>query len=362
MIFASRSTPALLSRITTLLVAGVLAFAPALASAKARPHPSRPATAKDHGTYKGDIVMDAATGNILIQDHADEISPPASMTKLMTYAVLYDKLSSGALTLDTPVKIDRSDSRMGGTQVYLDPRETFPVEDLIYAMMIQSANDAAHALARAAGGSVEAFVDLMNTKARELGMTHSTFRSPHGLPPSDRRIADGDLTTPHDYALLCRYLLLHTDILKYTSVRERKFGLNRTQGAMVMKNHNNLLGRVTGVDGLKTGYTATAGYCLSATGERNGHRVIVVIMGCFGPGGERDLGRSRDLRAIELMERGFSMLPPGDPSFDSIREKYVKPAVIPLQPVPDSSASPSAPNTPGTNSRGPTIKFSLPGQ
>ncbi len=259
--------------------------------------------------YSGVIVTDAATGKVLFEDNADVENPPASMTKLMTFAVLHDKLASGAITLQTPVAITVEDSKMGGTQVYLDPRESFPVEELMYAMMIQSANDAAHALARIAGGSVEAFVELMNAKARELGMSHTTFRSPHGLPPAGRRIADGDLTTPRDYALLCRYLLLNTDVLKYSSVRNRDFGVNRKQGPQHMKNHNNLLGKVAGVDGLKTGYTEKAGYCLSATALRNNRRVIVVIMGSLGPGGQRDLGRARDLKAVEMIERGFAAQP-----------------------------------------------------
>jgi D-alanyl-D-alanine carboxypeptidase (penicillin-binding protein 5/6) len=212
------------------------------------------------------------------------------------------------------VKITAEDSKMGGTQVYLDPRETFPVEELVYAMMIQSANDAAHALARTAGGSVDAFVELMNAKARELGMTHTTFRTPHGLPPAGRRSADGDLTTPRDYALLCRHLLQNTDVLKYSSVRNRDFGAGRKQGPQHMKNHNNLLGKVDGVDGLKTGYTEGAGYCLSATAQRNGRRVIVVIMGSFGPNGQKDLGRARDLKAVELIERGFAALPASVPT------------------------------------------------
>lgn len=267
---------------------------------------------KSSGTekgYTGVIVTDAATGKVLFEDNADVQNPPASMTKLMTFAVLYDKLASGSITLQTPVAITVEDSKMGGTQVYLDPRETFSVEELMYAMMIQSANDAAHALARASGGSVEGFVTLMNAKARELGMTHTTFRSPHGLPPAGRRIADGDLTTPRDYALLCRHLLLNTDVLKYSSVRNRDFGVNRKQGPQHMKNHNNLLGKVAGVDGLKTGYTEKAGYCLSATALRNNRRVIVVIMGSLGPGGQRDLGRTRDLRAVEMIERGFAAQP-----------------------------------------------------
>ena len=271
--------------------------------------PAREKPASPNKGYAGAIVIDAATGQVLIEDNADISNPPASMTKLMTFAVLHDKLASSAITLQTPVQITNEDAKMGGTQVYLDPRETFPVEELIYAMMIQSANDAAHALARAAGGSVEAFVGLMNAKARELGMTHTTFRTPHGLPPPSRRVADGDLTTPRDYALLCRHLVVNTDVLKYTSVRHRDFGANRKQGPQHMKNHNNLLGKVAGVDGLKTGYTEGAGYCLSATAERNGRRVIAVIMGSFGPNGQKDLGKTRDLHAADLIERGFATLP-----------------------------------------------------
>lgn len=365
MIFPFRPLSATGLRGISVLLVGVATVA---LTAQAKPRAAHKEVS-DSVAYKGAIVIDAASGKVLVEDRADEVSPPASMTKLMTYAVLWDKLSSGAITLDTPVKVEASDAKIGGTQVYLDPRETFPVDDLIYAMMIQSANDAAHALARVSAGSVEAFVGLMNAKARELGMTHTTFRSPHGLPPEDRRIADGDLTTPRDYSLLCRYLLLHTDVLKYTSVRERDFAPNRPKGPMKMENHNKLLGKVAGVDGLKTGYTKGAGYCLSATAERNGRRVILVIMGSLGPGGSADLGKTRDMKAIELIERGFSAFPAGGPDFATERAKYVKPAVIPLDnagaAVPATPASPSPTGSPAasstaTPSSGPVIKLNLP--
>jgi D-alanyl-D-alanine carboxypeptidase len=298
-----------------------------------------PAAAKSsHPAYAGAIVTDAASGQVLFEDRADVQNPPASMAKLMTFAVLHDKIMGGTLTLQTPVKIAVEDARMGGTQVYLDPRETFPVEELIYAMMIQSANDAAHALARTAAGSVEAFVALMNAKARELGMTHTVFRTPHGLPPADRRIADGDLTTPRDYALLCRHLLLNTDVLKYSSVRTRDFGAGRPQGPQHMRNHNNLLGKVAGVDGLKTGYTEGAGYCLSATAERVGRRVIVVVMGSFGPNGQKDLGRARDLKAVELIERGFAAQPAAFAAAKTNPPAAGVPAVAPAAAAPADSA------------------------
>lgn len=311
--------------------------------------------------YKAAIVTDAATGQVLFEDNADLVSPPASMTKLMTFAIVHDKLASGALALSTPVQITPEDSRMGGTQVYLDPRETFPVEELLYALMIQSANDAAHALARAAGGSREAFVELMNAKARELGMTHTTFRSPHGLPPPSRRTAEGDLTTARDFALLSRHLLLNTDILRYTSVKTRDFAPQRANGPQHMKNHNNLLGKVAGVDGLKTGYTEGAGYCLAATAERNGRRVIAVIMGSFGPNGEKDLGRTRDRKTTELLERGFAALPANAAAFKSSARPLPAPAPSPASDSPISHA----PLAPGESSRAsseeaPVIKFSVP--
>ena len=321
------------------------AFAPATGAAKS--HPTRPAAVSDAKAYKGAIIMDAATGNVLFEDHADLVNPPASMTKLMTFLVLHDKLQAGTLTLATPVKIAAEDAKMGGTQVFLDPRETFSVEELIYAMMIQSANDAAHALARAGAGSVPAFVELMNAKARELGMTHTTFRSPHGLPPPSRRIADGDLTTPRDFAVLSRYVLQHTDVLKYTSVQTRGFGPNRPKGPQHMINHNKLLGKVVGVDGLKTGFTEGAGYCISVTALRNNHRVVVVIMGSFGPHGEVDKGHARDLKAIEMLDRGFASLAPGAPAFTAEAGPAPEPSPITAAPQPAADA-------------GPAIKFALP--
>jgi len=298
-----------MNRLCTLLCL-VIATAFVLPAHAARSKPTRPKAGSEAPIckYKGYIVLDAATGNALLQENAEVITPPASMTKLMTFAVLSDKLQRGELSLDTPVRIDRSDMDMGGTQVYLDERETFTVEELIYAMMIQSANDAAHALARISTGSVPIFVEQMNAKAKEIGMTRTMFRTPHGLPPPSRKISEGDLTTPQDFAQLCRYLVQKTDVLKYTSVRDRDFGPDRAKGPLHMENHNKLIGRVIGVDGLKTGYTEAAGYCLSATSQRNGRRVVAVIMGCFGPNGEKDYGRSRDQKMIELLERGFSAL------------------------------------------------------
>lgn len=261
-----------------------------------------PSLAAQKPDYKGAIVIDSLSGKVLFEDNADLVNSPASITKLMTFLIVHEQLASGALTLQTQVPVSAASSRIGGTQVWLKHGESFPVEEMLYALMIQSANDCAHALASLVGGTPDAFVRMMNQRARQLGMTNTKFRCPHGLPPSNRRITDGDLTTPRDLALLSRHLLLHTDVLKYAAVKERAFREGQTKGRIVMRNHNHLIERVAGVDGLKTGYTRGAGFCLAATALRNGRRVIAVSMGS-------PTGKIRDLKMAELLAKGFSILP-----------------------------------------------------
>jgi D-alanyl-D-alanine carboxypeptidase len=265
------------------------------------------ACARSGPAYKGAIVVDAASGRVLFEDNADAVSPPASMTKLMTFAVLDDRIRAGALSLQTRVTIVPADTRAVPSIIGLKPKETFPIVELVYAMMIHSANDAALAVARETGGSVPSFVEMMNDKARALGMRHTIFRSPNGLPPPSRRIANGDLTTPRDFAILCRYLILHTDILTYTSVKNRLFGVNLRFPPTPMANHDRLLGRVEGVDGLKTGFTDGAGFCMAATAKRGGRRVIAVIMDSPGQ-------TIRDVEATELLDRGFAARPVSIPT------------------------------------------------
>ncbi|HRG56756.1 MAG TPA: D-alanyl-D-alanine carboxypeptidase, partial [Lacunisphaera sp.] len=207
----------------------------------------------------------------------------------------------------------------------------------IYAMLIQSGNDTAHALARTAAGSSAAFVELMNAKARELGMNHTTFRTPHGLPPANRRTADGDLTTPRDFATLSRWLLQHTDVTKFTGVRQRSFGAGqRTADRVIaMTNHNHLLGKVAGVDGLKTGFTNGAGYCLAATAERGGRRVIAVVMGSPD-------SKTRDLKVMELLERGFAAAPAALPAARRAELPAPEPARPEAMPTVKTDKSPAA--------------------
>jgi D-alanyl-D-alanine carboxypeptidase (penicillin-binding protein 5/6) len=319
------------------LLAPVAVFAAAARGKSAAPTPR--AGADDS---KGAIVIDAETGNVLFEDRADTVAAPASMTKLMTFAVLHDKLAAGALSLDTLIEVTAADSNIGGSQVWLKEHEVFPVQELLYAMMVHSANDAAYALARTAAGSVDAFVELMNRKAQELGMTHTTFRSPHGLPPETRRTLDGDVSTPRDFALLCRELLRHTDVLAYTSIRTRDFGTGVRPQPVAMVNSDHLVGRVPGVDGLKTGYTRDAGFCLSATAQRNGRRVLVVSMGS-------PTSKARDRKVTELLEFGFAALPP----------KPVVPTIQLDGPAPVATTPKQTADRPQTETL-PPLKFPIP--
>ena len=245
--------------------------------------------------YVSAVVIDAATGEPLFMKNALAPVYPASVLKLMDLYVVLDQVEKGKLRLDDLVTASEEAYRMGGSQVFLDVGEQFTVDELLYALMIQSANDAAVALAEHVAGSKEAFVALMNEKARELGMTKTTFASVHGLPPAIDQ--QPDVSTARDIAILCRALLRFPDALTYTSTTERGFRNN----TFTMQTHNNLLKRVAGCDGLKTGYFRVAGYSIAATAQRDGQRVIAVVMGS-------DSKQTRDQHATQLIEDGFRSL------------------------------------------------------
>ena len=328
-----------------LFVAGGLLPLAAGAAAAKRTAPTRPEPAVNNANaFKGAIVMDAVSGTILLEDRADYVGPPASVTKLMTFLLVHDRITRGDLTLQTPVNVTAEAAKTGGSQVYLAEKEIFPVEELLYALMIASANDAAAALAIHVAGSRPAFVALMNARAQELGLTNTTFRSPHGLPPSSRRLDESDVTSPRDLAKLSVHLLKTTDILKYTSVKLRTFRPGPKQIDMV--NHNHLLGKVAGIDGLKTGFTRGAGFCLAATALRKGRRLVVVTMGSPD-------SKTRDIKIVELLERGFAALPAAVP--------FQASASSPIAPAPRTTTpAPPAPTPPSAGAPEPVIKFSIP--
>ena len=246
--------------------------------------------------YASAIVLNADNGEVLFAEHADAAVYPASVLKLMVLYVILDRVQQGTVRLSDMVHITREAAKMGGSQVYLDPKEQFPVEELLYALMVQSANDAAVALATHVAGSKESFVALMNQKAKELGMKNSHFHSVHGLPPAEGQKVD--VTTARDFGILCLELAKHPEVFEYTRTRVRDF----REGKFVMRNHNHLLENVTGCDGFKTGYFTAAGFSIAATAKRGGNRIIAIVMG------SKDR-KVRDARATQLLAKGFSMVP-----------------------------------------------------
>jgi len=247
--------------------------------------------------YVSALVIDADSGKTLFAENAEAKVYPASVLKLMDLFVILDRIEQGALKLDDMVQVTPEASKTGGSQVYLDPKEQFPVEDLIYALMVQSANDAAVALATHIAGSKEGFVALMNQKAQELGMKNSRFYSVHGLPPSEGQ--EPDVTTARDLAILCRELAKRPEALKYTGTQTKGF----REDKFVMHNHNKLLTQVAGCDGFKTGYYQAAGFSIAATAQKGGVRIITLVMG------SKDR-KVRDAKAMELLAKGFTIVPP----------------------------------------------------
>lgn len=248
--------------------------------------------------YSGAIVIDAATGKVLFENNADVRGYPASVTKLMVLLVILEAVEAHTMTLEEPVTVSAQVSKIGGSQVYLKQGEVFPVDELLYALMVESANDAAAALAIRCAGSKEAFVELMNKRAQEIGMKDTIFRSVHGLPPGRHQLPD--ISTPRDIAKLCQELLKRPGALKYTATKQRLFRAN-TADPFVMRNHNRLLKTTEGCDGLKTGYFRAAGFSIAATASRNDQRAIAVVFGAVN-------ARVRDAKAKEMLTRGLNEL------------------------------------------------------
>ena len=219
---------------------------------------------------------------------ADEQLPPASLTKLMTAYVVFGALESGRIRLDDRAHVSEKAWRMGGTRMFIEVNSDVRIEDLLRGLLIQSGNDAAVALAEHVAGSVDAFVGEMNAAAKALGMQSSVFRNPHGLP------ARGHYTTAHDLAMLAKAIIGEFPDF-YSLYAEREFSYN----GIAQHNRNALLWRDPSVDGMKTGYTDAAGYCLVTSAVRDGMRLIAVVLGAPSP-------RQRNDGAQKLLEYGFT--------------------------------------------------------
>ena len=224
---------------------------------------------------KSAVLMDAATGTVLYENNAHEPLAPASVTKVMTLLLIMEAIDSGKIGWEDGVTASEAAAAKGGSQIYLKVGETMPVSDMVKSIAVSSANDCACAMAEHIAGSESAFVEMMNRRAKELGMNDTNFVNCTGLDDDDS--AKTHRTSAYDIAVMSRQLLKnHPDIKKYTTiwmdtVRGGAFGLSNT---------NKMVRFYTGCTGLKTGFTSGAGYCLSASAEREGLELIAVVMGC----------------------------------------------------------------------------------
>ena len=239
------------------------------------------------------ILIDAATGTVLYEKNADERLEPASVTKVMTLLLVMEALDSGKISMNDAVVASEAAAAKGGTQIYLEPGEQLSMDEMLKSVVVSSANDCATALAEHVAGSESAFVELMNRRAEELSMTQTHFVNCTGL--DDGADACEHLTTARDVAVMSRELLKHDRIRNYTTiwtdtVRNGQFGLANT---------NKLVRFYEGTTGLKTGYTSTAGHCLSASASRGGLELIAVVLHC-GSSSERFTS------AKALLDYGFA--------------------------------------------------------
>jgi serine-type D-Ala-D-Ala carboxypeptidase (penicillin-binding protein 5/6) len=239
---------------------------------------------------KASVLMDGVSGNILLEKNSHEKLPIASVTKIMTMLLVMEAIDSGKVTLDDKVTVSDHAFNMGGSQVYLKPGEVFSVNDMLKALAIHSANDAAVALAEKISGSEDVFVAAMNAKAKELGMNDTNFLDSNGLTD------EGHYSSANDVAIMSRELIMkHPKILDYTSTWHDTF----RDGKFSLDNTNKMIRFYQGANGLKTGFTTKAGYCLSASAKRNNLQLISVVLG------EPDTN-TRFAESRKLLDYGFA--------------------------------------------------------
>ena len=241
---------------------------------------------------KSAILIDSASGKVLFEKNADEKLAPASMTKLGSMLMIMEAIDNGNLKLDDKVTISEEAANMGGSQVFLEAGEVYTVHDLLKGVAIASGNDAVVALAEKVAGSQGEFVEMMNKRFKEIGVKNTNFVNAHGLD------AEGHYSTARDMSIIAQELLKHEKILEYTSIYEEY--LEKNDGTKTwLVNTNKLVRFYNGVDGLKTGYTTTAGYCLTATAKKDNFRLISVVMG-------EETSENRSSDTVKLLNYGFN--------------------------------------------------------
>ena len=235
-------------------------------------------------------LIDQDTGTVLYEKNADQQMPIASITKVMTLLLTFEAIHDGRLTLDTLVPVSEHAYHMGGSQIWLEPGEQFTLDEMIKAICVSSANDAAVAVAELVGGSEQGFVQMMNDRAAELGMTNTTFHNACGLD------TEGHLSTARDVAIMSRQILITCpEVLHYTGIWTDTL----RGGATQLVNTNKLLRRYNGITGLKTGTTGGAGVCISASATRDGLNLIAVVLGA-------PSSKDRFEAATTLLDYGFA--------------------------------------------------------
>lgn len=242
---------------------------------------------------KSAIMIEATTGEILYKKNEKERLAPASMTKIMSLILIMENIESGKLKWNDIVVTSNYASGMGGSQVFLKPNEIMSVEDLIKAICVASANDATVAMAEKIAGTEKAFVKLMNDKAKELGAVNTNFVNSTGLPAKDH------YSTAYDMSIMAKELIRHEKILSFTKIYEDYLRKN-TSNSFWLVNTNKLVRFYDYIDGLKTGFTDDAGYCLTATGKKGNMRLITVVM-------KEDNTDNRTKDTIAMMDYGFNM-------------------------------------------------------
>ena len=243
--------------------------------------------------YASALLVEAESGTILYEHDAHAPRSPASTQKLLLQLVVMDLIAAGKASLDDPVTASAWASRIGGAQVFLRQGEVFPLEELMEAIAIPSANDACVAVAEHIGGTVEGFVGLMNARARELGLETTRCVNVHGL--DDTPMDDRNLTTAFELSQIARELMKHPKALEWSSTRMKPF----RDGKFMLYTTNKLLGKFKGMDGMKTGHTQRARFCLVATAKRGDMRLVSVIMGS-------PRAKVRDAETRRLLSWGFN--------------------------------------------------------
>jgi D-alanyl-D-alanine carboxypeptidase (penicillin-binding protein 5/6) len=259
-----------LAYLSSAIVAAALVFPASFAWAK-EPKPSKAITDMAENA-KSAILMDADSGTVIYQKNSDLSLPPASITKIMTMLLVMEAIDEGRLKLTDKVQTSEYAASMGGSQIFLEPGEEMSVEEMLKGIALASGNDASVALAEKLGGSEQQFVAMMNEKAEQLGMKHTRFVNCNGLP------ADGHVSSARDIALMSRELLKYEGITKYTGLYQDYLRKSSPKPFWLV-NTNKLVRFYNGADGLKTGFTSEAKFCLSATARRENMRLIAVVMG-----------------------------------------------------------------------------------